>query len=148
MKIMKKLLLLMMLSIAFVFTANAQADFAGKYEFYENGGKTVGGTAVVVGHDLTINADGSGKLTAAGYQTSKDIFIKTKVVGSKLQILFVKFGEDQTGPTDLEADDLLLTIEYKTVKKKKVLWTTFGKYSPAVFEARKGGGIYFKKSKG
>jgi Family of unknown function (DUF5991) len=145
---MKKLLILLIFSVVFVFTANAQSNFVGKYEFFENGGKNVGGTAIFVGHDLSINADGSGKLTAAGYQTSKDMFIKTKTVGSKLQILFVKFGEDQTGPTDLEVDDLLLTIEYKTVKKKKVLWTTFGKYSPAVFEAKKGGGIYYKKSKG
>lgn len=145
---MKNLLILLMLSVVFVFTANAQTNFVGKYEFYENGGKTAGGTGVVVGHDLTVNADGTGKLTAAGYQTSKDIFIKTKTVGSKLQILFVKFGEDQTGPTDLEVGALLLTIEYKTIKKKKVLWTTFGVYSPAVFEAKKGGGIYFKKSKG
>jgi hypothetical protein len=144
---MKKLLILLMLSVAFVFTANAQTNFAGKYEFYEDGGKTAGGTAVFVGHDLTINADGSGKLTAAGYQTSKDMFIKTKAVGSKMQILFVKYGEDQTGPTDLEDGNLLLTIEYKTVKKKKVLWTTFGKYSPVVFDAKKGGGIYFKKLK-
>jgi hypothetical protein len=145
---MKKLLFLLMLSVAFALTANAQTNFAGKYEFYEDGGKTAGGTAVFVGHDLTINADGSGKLTAAGYQTSKDIFIKTKTVGSKLQILFVKFGEDQTGATDLEDGNLLLTLEYKTVKKKKVLWTTFGKYNPAVFDAKKGGGIYFKKAKG
>jgi hypothetical protein len=145
---MKNLLILLMLSVAFVFTANAQTNFVGKYEFYEDGGKNAGGTAIFVGQDLTINADGSGKLTAAGYQTSKDIFIKTKAVGSKLQILFVKFGEDQTGPTDLEVDDLLLTIEYKTVKKKKVLWTTFGKYNPAIYEAKKGGGIYYKKSKG
>ncbi len=144
---MNKLLILLMLSVAFVFSANAQTNFVGSYEFYEDGGKTAGGTAVVVGHDLTINADGSGKLTAAGYQTSKDMFIETKSAGSKLQILFIKFGEDQAGPTDLEAGTLLLTIEYKTVKKKKVLWTTFGQYNPAVFDAKKGGGIYFKKSK-
>ncbi len=144
---MNKLLILLMLSVVFVLTANAQTNFVGKYEFYENGGKTAGGTAVFVGHDLTINADGSGKLTAAGYQTSKDMFIETKAVGSKLQILFVKYGEDQTGPTDMEDGSLLLTIEYKKVKKKKVLWTTFAGYSPAVFDAKKGGGIYFKKSK-
>jgi Family of unknown function (DUF5991) len=137
-----------MLSVVFVFSANAQvANYVGKYEFSEDGGKTAGGTAVFVGHDLTINADGSGKLTAAGYQTSKEIFFNTKVVGSKLQVIFEKYGEDHSGSTDLEAGSLLLTIEYKTVKKKKVLWTTFGKYSPAVFDAKKGGGIYYKKAK-
>jgi Family of unknown function (DUF5991) len=146
---MNKLLIILMLSAAFALTANAQiANYVGSYEFSENGGKTAGGTAVFVGHDLTINADGSGKLTAAGYQTSKELFVKTKLVGSKLQILFVKYGEDQTVPTELKADTLLLTLEYKTVKKKKVLWTTFSGYAPVVFDAKKGGGIYFKKSKG
>jgi Family of unknown function (DUF5991) len=146
---MNKLLIILMLSAAFALTANAQiANYVGSYEFSEDGGKTAGGTAVFVGHDLTINADGSGKLTAAGYQTSKELFVKTKLVGSKLQILFVEYGEDQTVPTELKADTLLLTLEYKTVKKKKVLWTTFSGYAPVVFDAKKGGGIYFKKSKG
>jgi Family of unknown function (DUF5991) len=144
---MKKLLFLLMLSVAFVFTANAQGNFVGKYEFFEDGGKNAGGTAIFVGQDLTINADGSGKLTAAGYQTSKEIFFNTKVVGSKLQVLFEKYGEDHSGPTNLEAGSLLLTLEYKTVKKKKVLWTTFAGYTPAVFNAKKGGGIYYKKAK-
>lgn len=136
-----------MLSVAFVFTANAQGKFAGKYEFYENGGKNAGGTVIFVGHDLTINADGTGKITANGYQTSKEILFKTKVVGTKLQLLFDKYGEDHNGSTDLKAGDLLLTLEYKTVKKKKVLWTTFIKDNPAVFDAKKGGGIYYEKSK-
>jgi Family of unknown function (DUF5991) len=146
---MKKLLVLLMLSIAFVFAANAQTNFVGKYEFYEDGGKTAGGTAVFVGHDLTINSDGTGKLTAAGYQTSKEMFIKTKLVGTKLQVIFDKY--DTEGSNTFESykgNEILLTLEYKTVKKKKVLWTTYVKYSPVVFDAKKDGGIYFKKSKG
>jgi hypothetical protein len=145
---MKKLLILLMLSVAFVFTANAQANFVGTYQFSEDGGRTAGGTAIIVGHDLTINADGTGRLTAVGYQTSKEMFIKTKLVGTKLQVIFDKYDPDGANTFEsYKGDEILLTIEYKTVKKKKVLWTTFGKYEPVVGTAKKGGGVYFKKSK-
>jgi hypothetical protein len=146
---MNKLLIILMLSVAFVFSANAQvANYVGSYEFSEDGGRTAGGTAIFVGHELKINADGTGRLTAAGYQTSKEVFVKTKAVGKKLQVIFEKYDEDGTNSfTPFKGGEILLTIEYKTVKKKKVLWTTFGEYNPVVFDAKKGGGIYFKKSK-
>ena len=146
---MKKLLILLTLSFAFVFTANAQnAKFAGSYEFGEDGGKTAGDTVIYVGHDLQISADGTATLVANGYQTSKDIIAKTKTVGSKLQLIFVKYNAAGINTFEsYKGGEILLTLEYKTVKGKKVLWTTFGEYKPAVFEAKKGGGIYFKKSK-
>ena len=147
---MNKLLILLVLSVAFVFSANAQvANYVGKYEFSEDGGRTAGGTAIFVGHDLKINADGTGRLTAAGYQTSKEIFVKTNVVGKKLQIVFNKYDEDGTNSfTPYTGGEVLFTLEWKTIKGKKVLWTTFGQYEPVVNNAKKAGGIYFKKSKG
>ncbi len=146
---MNKLLILLMLSVAFVFSANAQvANYAGKYEFSEDGGKTAGGTAVFVGHDLTINADGTGRLTAAGYQTSREIFFKTKSIGRKLQVIFDKYDADGTNMfTPYTRSEVLLTLEWRTVKGKKVLWTTFGQYEPVVNNAKKAGGSYFKKAK-
>jgi hypothetical protein len=146
---MNKLLILLMLSVAFVFSVNAQTNFVGKYEFSENGGKTAGGTAVFVGHGLKIKSDGTANLTANGYQTSKDIICKTKLVGAKLQIIFDKHNPDGFNTFETyKSGELLLTLEWKTVKKKNILWTTFGKYEPVVGDAKKGGGIYFKKSKG
>lgn len=146
---MYKLLILLMLSVAFVFTANAQtAKFVGTFEFSEDGGRTAGGTAVFVGHDLTINADGSGRLTAAGYQTSREMFIKAKLVGTKLQVIFDKYDADGSNMFEsYKGGELLFTLEWKTVKGKKVLWTTFGKYEPAAIGFKKTGGVYFKKSK-
>ncbi len=143
---MKKLLFLLMLSVVFALTANAQIpkQFVGSYEFGEDGGKTGGGTVIYVGHDLNVKPDGIATLTANGYQTSNHVIAKAKVVGTKLQLLFEKYGEDHNGSRDLKGGELLLTIEYKKVKKKKLLWTTFSKYSPAVFEAKKGGGVYFQ----
>ncbi len=144
---MNKLLIILMLSVAFVFSANAQ-NYVGSYEFYEDGGKTAGGTGVQVGHELKINADGNGSLTAAGYQTSKEMFIKTKAVGKKLQVIFDKYDEAGVNSfTPFKGGEILLTLEWKTVKGKKVLWTTFGKYEPVVVNFKKTGGNYFKKSK-
>jgi hypothetical protein len=145
---MKKLLSLLMLSVVFAISANAQTNFAGKYIFYEDGGKTAGGTGIGVGHDLEINSDGTATLTANGFQTSKYLICKAKIDGSKMQLFFEKYGEENYGPTDLSGGELLLTLELKTVKKKKVLWTTFSKYEPSVVSFKKSGGVFFKKSKG
>ncbi len=144
---MNKLLIVLMLSVAFAVTANAQTNFVGKYFFSEDGGKTAGGTGIFVGHDLEINSDGSATLTANGYQTSKYLICKTKINGSKMQLMFEKYSEDNYGPTDLSGGELLFTLEYKKVKGKKVLWTTFSKYEPSIAGFKKSGGIYFKKSK-
>jgi hypothetical protein len=146
---MNKLLILLMLSVAFVFSANAQnSNYVGKYEFSEDGGKTAGGSAVFVGHGLQIKSDGTAIVTVDGYQTSKHIHAKTKKVGAKMQLIFYKYdAENHAGPEILSEGDLLMTLEWKTVKGKKVLWTTFAKHNPSVFDAKKGGGIYFKKSK-
>ncbi len=148
---MKKLLILMVLTAICAFSANAQTlkTFAGKYELFEDGGKTAGGTAIYVGHSLKINADGGVTLTADGYQTARDLICTAKIEGGKLNIYFTLYNADGTNSlTDYNADDLMLTLEYKQVKGKKVLWTTFGKYTPVVNSAKKGGGVYFKKSKG
>lgn len=147
---MNKLLIILMLSVVFVFSANAQvSNYVGSYEFSEDGGRTAGGTAIFVGHDLKINADGTGRLTAAGYQTSKEMFVKTKAVGKTLQVIFDKYDADGSNMFEsYKNGEVLLTLEWKTVKGKKVLWTKFGQYTPVVNDAKKAGGVYFKKSKG
>jgi hypothetical protein len=145
---MNKLLILLMLSVALVFSVNAQSNFVGKYELYEDGGRNAGGTAIFVGHDLEIKSDGTATLTANGYQTSKDLLCKTKVIGTKLQIIFDKYNPDGFNTFEsYKGGELLLTLEWKTVKKKKVLWTNFVKYGTVVADPKKGGGIYFKKLK-
>lgn len=146
---MKKLLCLLLLSIAFVFSANAQSlkDYVGKYEFSEDGGKTAGGDPIFVGHDLEIKADGGAALTANGFQTARDLLGVAKFEGGKLNIYFTLYNSEGVNTfTPYEGDDLLLSLEWKTVSGKKVLWTNFGKYEPSVITAKKSGGVYFKKS--
>jgi hypothetical protein len=144
---MKKSLILLVVSLFFVFSANAQKNYVGSYEFSEDGGQTAGGTAILVGHDLQIKSNGTATLTANGFQTARDYLCKTKLVGSKLQIIFKKYNREGVNTfKTYKGGEILLTLQWKTVKGKKVLWTTFGKYQPSVNDAKKGGGIYFKKS--
>lgn len=148
---MKKLLTLLSLGIAFVFSVNAQnlKEYAGKYEFYEEDGKTAGGTPVFVAHDLEIKADGGVTLSANGYQTAKDLLGVAKIEGGKLNIYFTLYNSEGANTfTPYEGDELLLTLQWKTISNKKVLWTTFRKYKPALITAKTKGGTYFKKSKG
>lgn len=145
-----KNLLCLLLSIAFVFSANAQSlkDYAGKYEFFEDGGKTAGGDPIFVGHDLEIKEDGGVTLTANGFQTARDLLGVARLEGGKLNIYFTLYNSEGVNTfTPYEGDDLLLTLEWKTVSSKKVLWTNFRKYEPSVITAKKNGGVYFKKSK-
>ena len=145
---MRKLLILLTLSIAFAITANAQTNFVGKYTFYEDGGKTAGGTGIGIGHELEIKSDGTVILNAAGFQTARELIGTIKTVGSKVMIYFTLYDANGVNSgTDYKAEDLLLTLEYKAVKGKINLWSTFGKYEPVVVTAKKAGGIYFKKSK-
>lgn len=58
------------------FSANAQTAWVGNYEFVKSGGRTAGGTAIVITHELVIeesNGKLTGNLAANGYQISKDL---------------------------------------------------------------------------
>jgi len=133
-----------------VIAANAQASagLTGKFAFTENGGKTAGGIAVFVGHDLTINADGTTALTANGFQTARDLICQAKTVGGKTMIYLTLYNTEGVNSfTPYEIGDLLLTLEQRTVKGKKVIWTTWGKYQPSVISPKKTGGVYFVRAK-
>jgi hypothetical protein len=147
---MKKILILFSIIMALSLSAWAQnvASFAGSYEFSEDGGRNAGGTAIYIGHDLTVNADGSAKLTANGYQTSKSLLCYTKATGNKLLVYFDSYHEDDLYKNpDKKTGDLLLTLEKKKLGGKLVVWTYWGKYEPIIFQVRKKGGVYFKKLK-
>jgi hypothetical protein len=147
---MQKLFITTTLVVVFGCIANAQGltNFVGKYEFGEEGGRTAGGTFIYIGHDLTINSNGTGRLTAAGYQTSREMFIKTKVVGKKLRVIFDKYDADGSNMFDsYKGSEVLFSFEWKSYKGKRVLWTTFARYEPAAIGFKKTGGVYFRKSK-
>lgn len=130
------------------FSANAQTAWVGNYEFVESGGRTAGGTAIVVSHELVVeqaNGKLTGNLAANGYQTSKDINFTAKASGTKLMIYFDSAGENNMFG-DYEKGDLLLTLERKTVKGKTQILTRWGKYSPVYPKNEVSGRVYFKKT--
>ena len=145
---MRRMIFTIAAIMAFVWASNAQ-ELAGKFEFYEDGGRTAVGGAVFVGHMLELGADGTAKLTADGFQTSRDLIGTYKTIGGKTSVYFSSYNEDGVNSlTDYKKGELLLTLEVRTVKGKKVFWTTFAAYKPAINTASKPGGIYFKRSKG
>ena len=129
--------------------ALAQSDWTGSYEFHENGGKTAGGTAILISHELNVIDSGDG-LTATiqsnGYQTSADLVCTAKVEGLKLLIYFQNYGEDNMFEP-YQQGDLLLTLERKPGKGKPVVLTHWGKFTPSVPKNEKTGKVYFEPVK-
>jgi hypothetical protein len=128
--------------------AYAQTSWAGNYVFSENGGRTAGGTAIFITHEMDVNDD-HGSLTVTiqsnGYQTSRDLVCTAKVEGGRLNIYFESYGENNTFEP-YEQGDLLFSLEKKTVKGKTELLTFWGKFTPIVPKNEKTGKVYFKKT--
>jgi len=148
---MNKVLMVLMLTLSFAFAANAQipSQFVGTYKFDETGGQVTATMNDYFNHELKIDADGGATLVASGYESARNLIGTAKSVGSKVMVYFTLYNteEGSNSSTPYESDELLLTLEYKTVKGKKVLWTTWGKYAPKLGAAKKGGGVYFEKQK-
>jgi hypothetical protein len=135
-------------ALACAASASAQAEWAGIYSFDEDGGKNAGGTAIFIAHELVVmeTDDGlRGTIKSNGYQTSKDLNIAAKVKGTKLEIYFDSYGEDNVFET-YSSGDLLLALERRPAKGKTELLTWWGKFTPVIPEKPKTGKIFFVKS--
>lgn len=127
--------------------AGAQSSWAGTYEFDEDGGKTVGGTAIFVSHELDIIETDDGfaaVLKSSGYQTSTDLQCTTKADGSRLLIYFDEYGEDNIFE-NYKKGELLLTLERKSDNKAETILTYWGAFKPIAKKNDKSGRVYFVK---
>ncbi|HKX83171.1 MAG TPA: DUF5991 domain-containing protein, partial [Pyrinomonadaceae bacterium] len=91
--------------------AFGQSSWEGNYVFEENGGKTAGGTAIFITHELNVMDGGDGltaSIQANGYQTSKELLCTAKADGTKLMIYFESYGENNVFESYAKGD-LLLT---------------------------------------
>ena len=82
---------------SFAVFAQAQKEWLGNYSFDEDGGKTAGGTAIFVSHEINIVESDDGLIATIqsnGFQTSKDLICTTKIEGGKLLIYFDSYGEN------------------------------------------------------
>jgi hypothetical protein len=126
----------------------AQSDWVGTYTFEEDGGKNAGGTVIFIGHELVVMETDDGlraTLQSNGYQTSRDLICTAKVKGSKLEVYFESYGENNVFET-YSPGDLLLTLEKRALKGKPELLTWWGKFTPIVPEKPKTGKVFFTKT--
>lgn len=145
---MAKFVFIVLGLLAFSLHAYAQSDWKGSYVFDENGGKTAGGSAILISHELNILDGGDGlvaTLQSNGYQTSTDLICTAKSSGQKLMIYFQGYGENNMFEP-YNPGDLLLTLERKVEKGKPVVLTYWGKFTPAIPKNEKSGKVYFEKS--
>ena len=138
------------LVIAFVLSSvsSAQSEWTGTYTFDEDGGRNAGGTRIYIVHELTVLQTDDGlraTIQSNGYQTSKDLICTATAKGSKLEIYFESYGENNVFET-YSPGDLLLTLENKTVKGKSELLTWWGKFTPIIPEKPKTGKVFFTRS--
>lgn len=142
-------LVFLLLIFTFSIFANAQTEWLGSYVFDEDGGRTTGGTAIFVSHQIDIRESDDGLLAMVqsnGYQTSKDLICTAKAEGAKLLIYFDSYGENNMFEP-YKKGDLLLTLERKSVKNKPEILTFWGKFTPVITKNEKNGKVYFTKTK-
>lgn len=124
------------------------SPWVGNYDFTENGGRTAGGTGIVITHEIEVIDGGDGLIAAVksnGYQTSVDLNCIAKADGQKLLIYFESYGEDNIFEP-YKKGDLLLTLERKTIKGKEIILTYWGAFGPSIEKNNRSGKEYFKRS--
>lgn len=150
MKLFSKIIVSSVFIVFLSFAAHAQKEWLGSYVFDEDGGRTAGGTAIFVSHQIDVAQSDDGLIATIqsnGYQTSKDLLCTAKLEGNKLLIYFQSYGENNV-LEPYEPDDLLLTLERKNVKGKEEILTFWGKFLPIVPKNEKTGKVYFRKATG
>ncbi len=79
--------------------AGAAGDWQGRYRWEAEGGRTAGGTGIVVTYDLALGppgARGGCVLTAQGFQTDERILCKAEAGARGLTIAFHSYGDGRT----------------------------------------------------
>ena len=135
-------------ALAFAGAARAESapDWSGTYSYTESGGRTAGGTGIVVTHEIAVTRDGGqyrAEITANGYQTQVQIFALGTVLGNKLQLRFDKDGEQQMFKGRYQPGALLLEFERAGARRIVTHW---GAYTPATTERFRNPGAYFRRN--
>ncbi|HEY7610764.1 MAG TPA: DUF5991 domain-containing protein [Alphaproteobacteria bacterium] len=120
-------------------------DWPGTYTYTERGGRTAGGTGIVVGHQIVVTREGGrykAEITASGYQTSVQVFAIGEAAGAKLALRFARDGEDQTFKNQYQPGALLLELERASGGRLLTHWRAL---TPATRERFANPGVYFKR---
>ena len=125
--------------------AETAPDWRGKYSYVESGGRTAGGTGIVITHEISVTREGGqykAEITANGYQTQTHILALGTAAGSRLQLRFEKDGEEQMFKGRYQPGALLLELERGGARRVLTHW---GAYTPATTERFRNPGVYFKR---
>lgn len=125
--------------------AETAPDWRGTYSYTESGGRTAGGTGIVVTHEIAVTRDGGqyrAEITANGYQSQVHLFALGTATGNRLQLRFEKDGEDQMFKGRYRPGALLLELERAGGRRIVTHW---GAYTPATTERFRNPGAYFKR---
>lgn len=114
----------------------------GDYRYVWNGGRTAGGSGVVVTYDLHLAADGC-RISARGYQTDQTIRCTAVPRAGVLDIVFRSFGDgalrNQYGVAVYRPGERLFSLS----NRRGTIWTGWGSYSP--WEDDRPPGRHFRK---
>lgn len=125
--------------------AEKAPDWSGSYTYTESGGRTVGGTGIVVTHEISVTREGGqykAEITANGYQTQTQIHALGAAMGNKLQLRFERDGAGQLFKGQFRPGALLLELERAGGRR---LLTHWGAYTPATTQRFRNPGVYFKR---
>ena len=81
--------------------AQAAPSWSGTYVYEEDGGRTVGGTAIFISHELRLwrtNGMWMGKLESNGYQTYINASVSGRARGNRFEVLFNSRAADTLSP--------------------------------------------------
>jgi len=128
--------------------ADALDAWVGEYAFDEDGGKTAGGSAIFVVHQLTVTREGDAlkaRLESNGYQTYAAFECDARVERGRLKIFFVRHADENVFLRgDYRRGDLLLTLARAGAGRRARLVTHFAKFRPQFGRPRQGR-VYFRR---
>jgi len=92
----------------------APGGWNGRFHYVFDGGRTVGGSGIVVSYTLVLSP-GSCRFTARGFQTDEDIVCTARATPGKLAVAFRRYGDggttDRYGNAVYAVGDTLFALE-------------------------------------
>ena len=126
-------------------SAEAPDPWSGTYTYSEYGGRTAGGTGIVVTHEVAVTLENGryrAEITANGYQTARHLFATGEVVGTRLKLSLEREGEEHMFKGQIRPGALLLEFERRTGRG---VYTHWHAYTPATQERYANPGNYFRR---
>lgn len=127
--------------------AGAAEPWIGTYTYVEYGGRTAGGTGIVVTHEVSVTAAAgalAATIEAKGYQYQEHIVADAAPVGNRLVIRFRRDGPGQVFKDRYKPGDVLLEFERRDARTLLTHWRA---YTPATRERFRNPGAYFLRDR-